>query len=73
MEKTHAEKLKEAGIKRYGSEEAWREEFRKFGAKADRTTPRGFATMDEQKRSEISRRAAYARWGKEDPQASKEA
>lgn len=66
-EKTRAEKLRETGIKKYGSEEKWREAFRQFGAKADRTTPRGFAKIDAKKRTAISKKGAYARWGKKDP------
>jgi len=66
MEKTHAEKIKEAGIRKFGSEEAWREAMRTYGAKADRTTPRGFQVMkDREKHSEISKRGAEARWAKE--------
>lgn len=65
MEKTHKEKLREAGILRYGSEEAWRRAKREQGLSANRTTPRGFARMDKEKVREISRKAANARWHKE--------
>jgi hypothetical protein len=58
----HREKLRLAGIKRHGSEEAWREFQRASSMKADRTTPRGFAVMDKEKVKEISRRAAQKRW-----------
>lgn len=71
MEKTHKEKLREAGIKRYGSEKAWREAQKEFGLKANRHTPRGFATMDKELASEISKKAAQARWDKH--RAEKEA
>ena len=44
-ELTHAEKLRRAGIAKYGSEEAWRAAKRKHGMKARRDTPRGFAVL----------------------------
>ena len=49
MEKglTHGEKLRQAAIKRYGSEDAWREAQRAHGAKARRDTPRGFKVLKE--------------------------
>lgn len=62
MSKTHAEKLREAGIRKYGSEEAWRQAQREYGAQADRSTPRGFELMSEEKKSEISKKGAAARW-----------
>ena len=72
MEKTRKEKIRDAGIRKYGSEQAWREAMREFGAKADRTTPRGFTKMSKEKRSEISRRGAEARWAKEKARQSNE-
>ena len=49
MEKglTHGEKLRLAGIKRYGSEEAWKQAQRESGALARRDTPRGFKVLKE--------------------------
>lgn len=55
-------RLKE--IEKYGSEEAWRQVMRERGAKADRTTPRGFAVIDKERVREISRKAAKIRWEK---------
>lgn len=66
MDKTRKEKLRDAGIKRYGSEKAWREAMREFGLKANRHTPRGFGTMDKELAREISRKGGNARWNKED-------
>lgn len=65
MDKTHKEKLREAGIARYGSEEAWRQAMREFGAKSDRSTPRGFQKIDKETHSEISKKGAIARWAKQ--------
>jgi hypothetical protein len=65
MEKTHKEKLRDAGIARYGSEEAWREAKREHGAKADRSTPRGFAKMEKEQQIEISKKGGRARWDKQ--------
>lgn len=62
------EKLRQAGIAKHGSEEAWREAMREYGARADRTTPRGFAILKDKDRklhSEISKRGAEARWAKQ--------
>lgn len=58
----HREKLRLAGIKRHGSEEAWREFLRQAAAKSSRNKggTGGFAYMklhDPEKLSEISRRA----------------
>jgi hypothetical protein len=65
MEKTHKEKLLEAGVRRHGSEKKWREFMRVSGAKADRTTPRGFQVMDKELVREISRNAVKIRWEKQ--------
>lgn len=66
MEKTHKEKLREAGIRRHGNEKAWREFQRVSAKKASMTTPRGFTVISKNKElhSEISKKGAKARWDK---------
>lgn len=59
---SRAEKLKIAGIAKYGSEEAWRAAMRAHGAKARRDTPRGFARMDKELVKELSKKGLNARW-----------
>lgn len=62
---SHKEKLRLAGVKRHGSENAWREFQKNSGAKADRSTPRGFAVLkntNPELQKEISRKAAEMRW-----------
>lgn len=44
-EMTRAEKLRLAGIKRFGSEDAWREHLRVSARKAGHTKPQGFAVI----------------------------
>ena len=61
-ETTRKEKLRLAGIKRYGTEEAWRQAKREQGARARRDTPRGFAVMDKAKVKEASKKGLEARW-----------
>lgn len=60
--KEGAKKAKETYIKRYGSYEAYIEEMRRRGSKADKSTPRGFAKMDKDKVKELSKKAHEARW-----------
>lgn len=61
---THADKLKAAGIKRFGSEEAWRAFQSASSNKARRTGKGGFAWLkenDPEKLKEISKNAAQKR------------
>lgn len=61
----HSEKLRLAGIKRHGSEQAWREFLRQSGNKARRDTPRGFTVLKEKNPkllSKISKKGGKARW-----------
>lgn len=59
---SRAEKLRETGIKKFGSEEKWREWLRESGRKASRETPRGFATMkDKQRHLELSSKGGFAK------------
>jgi hypothetical protein len=51
---TRADKLRLTGIKRFGSEAAWRKHLSESANKADRTTPRGFAVIDPELHREIS-------------------
>lgn len=64
MELTHAEKLKIAGIKRYGSEEAWRaakaEAGRNGGKKTGATKRRG----DREYYSRIGKKGVEVKNGK---------
>jgi len=58
-EQSHAEKLRLAGIKRHGSEEAWRNWMRGNQAKAQETIKRnniklGFATIDPETHRQLS-------------------
>jgi hypothetical protein len=57
---TRAEKLRLAGIKRFGSEAAWRKHLSESSNKADRTTPRGFAKIDPELHREISRKGGQS-------------
>lgn len=59
-----SEKYRASMLKKYGTEEKWRQAMREFGASADKTTPRGFKVMDEEKHREISKQGAKARWDK---------
>lgn len=43
----HREKLRLAGIKRHGSEEAWRQHLAVSARKAVHTKPQGFAVMKQ--------------------------
>lgn len=43
--KTRSEMLREAGIARFGSEEAWRAKLKEWSNRADRSTPRGFEVL----------------------------
>lgn len=56
VELTRAEKLRLSGIKKYGSEAAWRKALSDGAKKADRTTPRGFAVIDPELHKEFSSR-----------------
>lgn len=47
MEVTRAEKLRLAGIKRFGSEGAWRAHLRESAKKASHTKPQGFAVLSQ--------------------------
>ena len=63
--KTHAEKLREAGIKRYGSEEAWRKVLSEGAKKAERHGRGGFHHMkenDPDRLSRLAKEAAKKRW-----------
>lgn len=66
---TRAEKLRLAGIKKYGSEKAWRRAMSNYGAKASRPGTGGFKHMkqsDPERLSRLSKEAAEARWHKEE-------
>ena len=61
---TRAEKLKQAGIERYGSEEAYKRELRLRGSKGGRvprSVPTGFAAMPAEKLREVSRQGGLKR------------
>lgn len=63
----HKEKIRLAGINKFGSEEAWREHQRQAGAKARRDTPRGFFVLKQknpERLREISKLGAKAKWAK---------
>lgn len=65
---SRAEKLRRAGIERYGSEAAWRQHQREAGKKASRPGTGGFHHLkktDPDKLHEISQRAHEARWSKD--------
>lgn len=64
-ELTRQEKYRLSMIKKYGSEAKWREAMKTYGARADRSTPRGFARMSAEQKEAISIKGAQARWGKE--------
>lgn len=64
-ELTRSDKLRQTMIKKYGSEEAWRQFMRengKRGGKAPKTTPSGFAAMTPEQRREAGRKGALRRW-----------
>lgn len=64
----HKEKIRLAGIQKFGSEEAWREHQRQAGAKARRDTPRGFFVLkqrDPERLKAISKLGAEAKWAKD--------
>lgn len=66
---THAEKLRIAGVRKYGSEEAWRKSLSNAGKKASRPGTGGFKHLkgkDPERLREISVNAARARWARED-------
>lgn len=61
---TRAEKLKQAGIRKYGSEQAYKEALAERGSrggKVPRSTPTGFAAMSPDKLKEASRRGGLNR------------
>ncbi len=63
-----SEKYEASMIKKYKTREKWQQAMREFGARADKTTPRGFKVMDEEKHREISKQGAKARWDKHSEQ-----
>jgi len=67
MESEHAKKLREAGIRRYGSEEAWRESLRERSNKSSRNSAGtgGFASMDKEKHIAASRKGGKHRHAQE--------
>ena len=67
-EMTHKEKIRLAGIAKHGSEEAWRKAKSEQGKRASRPGTGGFNYLkrtNPEQLSELSRKAARARWGEE--------
>jgi hypothetical protein len=68
MSEERKEQLRQAGIKKHGSEEAWREFMRKSGAKASRPGTGGFHHMklnNPSRLKEISKDAVQTRIAKQ--------
>lgn len=62
---TRAEKLKQAGIRKYGSEQAYKEalaERGRVGGSAPKKTPSGFAA-DRNRAKEAGKKGLATRWG----------
>lgn len=65
MELSHAEKLKQAGIRKYGSLEAYQQSLVERGRKggsAPKKAPSGFAA-DRDRAKEAGRKGLATRWG----------
>lgn len=60
-ETTRAEKLRLAGIERFGSEAAWRQYMSDSAKKASHTKPQGFAVLKQ--RGELARLSEIGRMG----------
>lgn len=60
-ELTRQEKYRASMIRKYGSEEAWKQAMKDHGNKARRDTPRGFSRMSPEQIQEISRLGVEAR------------
>lgn len=62
---THREKLRQAGIKKYGSLEAYTESLRERGRKggsSPKSTPSGFAAMTPEERRKAALKGLRSRW-----------
>ena len=65
MEMSRAEKLRQAGIKKFGSLEAYTESLRERGRKggiSPKSTPSGFAAMTPDKRRKAALKGLKSRW-----------
>lgn len=63
---TLSEKRRATMIKKYGSEEAWKNALREHGSKggkSPKTAPSGFAAMTPEKLAEVSRKGGMGRKG----------